>query len=365
MARKIRVGVLFGGKSVEHEVSLISAKNVIAAMDREKYEIILIGIDKNGQWHVRDVHQFLHHVDNARVVHLADSKHNVALISTEQGQKLVSLSGQLPDQSLDVVFPVLHGTYGEDGTVQGLLKLTGIAFVGAGVLGSAVGMDKDVMKRLLREAGLPVAKFIAIHQHQKDRYSFEDIVGKLGLPFFIKPANLGSSVGISKIKSKNDFSKALDDAFLYDRKVLIEEFLKGRELECAVLGNEHPICSLPGEIIPQHEFYSYEAKYLDENGAVLKAPADLDQLTVAKVQKLALEAYRVLCCEGMGRVDFFLKENGDLFINEINTIPGFTQISMYPKMWEASGISYTRLIDELIRLAIDRFDQEKKLKTTF
>jgi len=365
MGKKIRVGVLFGGKSAEHEISLISAKNVIEAMDKEKYDITLIGIDKNGQWHVRDSEHFLNHIDNAKLIHLEKSSHHVALVPSDQGQKLISLSKQLPDQPLDVIFPVLHGTYGEDGTVQGLLKLAGIAFVGAGVLGSAVGMDKDVMKRLLKEAGLPTAKFMAFTQQQKDRYSFEIIVEKLGLPFFVKPANLGSSVGISKVKSKNDFADALEYAFLYDRKAILEEFIPGREIECSVLGNHDPICSLPGEIIPRHEFYSYEAKYLDENGALLKVPADLSSATIERVQQLALDAYKVLCCEGMGRVDFFLKANGDLYINELNTIPGFTQISMYPKLWEVSGISYAHLIDELIRLAIERFEQEKKLKTTF
>jgi D-alanine-D-alanine ligase len=263
---------------------------------------------------------------------------------------------------LDVVFPVLHGPFGEDGTVQGLLKLANIAFVGAGVLGSAVGMDKDVMKRLLRDAGIPIARFIVVNGHSSEKISFDYAREQLGLPVFVKPANLGSSVGIHKVKNREEFEQAVDDAFNYDNKILIEECIHGREIECSVLGNANAIASVPGEILPRHEFYSYEAKYLDENGAVLEVPAKLTPAISERIRELAIKVFSVLCCEGMARVDFFLRDGEDLIVNEINTIPGFTRISMYPKLWEASGISYSELIGRLIQLAIERFDREKRLK---
>jgi D-alanine-D-alanine ligase len=357
--------VLFGGKSAEHEISLISAKNVIEAMNKDKYEIVLIGIDKHGEWHIRENHHYLMHADDPKQVHLKEAQKNVALVPKKAGQSLVGLSSGLPDQQLDVIFPIVHGTYGEDGTVQGLLKLAGIPFVGAGVLGSAVGMDKDVMKRLLRDARIPIAKFVTFTKSSIVKASFEQIVSEVGLPFFVKPANLGSSVGISKVKSKEDFATAIKAAFEYDQKIIIEEFIEGREIECSVLGNEHPIVSLPGEVIPQHEFYSYEAKYLDDEGALFQIPVALDPRLIAKIQQLAVDAYRTLCCEGMARVDFFLKKDGSVLINEINTIPGFTKISMYPKLWEASGLLYSDLIDRLIELALERAQNEQNLKTTF
>lgn len=365
--KKLRVGVLFGGKSAEHEISLISAKNVIDAMDKAKYEVFLIAIDKNGEWHLKKGYEYLMHADNPKLVHLYGDKQTVALVPKHHRKELMSYSGnQLQDSlQLDVIFPVLHGTYGEDGTVQGLLKLSNIPFVGAGVLGSALGMDKDVMKRLLRDAKIPTARFITIHALEKNKFSFDEVVKELGLPFFIKPANLGSSVGIAKVKNEEQYLSALHEAFLYDRKVLIEEFIQGREIECSVLGNDEPIASLPGELIPQHEFYSYEAKYIDENGALFTIPAILDQELVAHIQQKAVEAYKALCCEGMARVDFFLKPSGEVVVNEINTIPGFTKISMYPKLWEASGIGYSDLIDRLIALALDRHDKELQLKTTY
>ena len=365
MTKKIRVGVLFGGKSAEHEISLLSAKNVIDAMDPEKYEPVLIGIDKTGEWHVRDRAAFLLHADNPKQIQLHKSIENVTLVPKQNGKKLVSLSIHRKEEPLDVIFPVLHGTYGEDGTVQGLLKMAGIPFVGAGVLGSAVGMDKDVMKRLLRDAKLPIPKFISIRKHDLAKYTFAHLAKELGLPFFVKPANLGSSVGISKVKDESEWHTASCDAFLYDNKIMVEEYIEGREIECSVLGNEEPIVSLPGEVIPQHEFYSYEAKYLDENGALFQLPVSLEPAILQKVQTLAIQAYQAICCEGMARVDFFLKKNGDVYINELNTIPGFTKISMYPKLWEASGISYSALIDRLIELAIERFEKETQLKTTF
>lgn len=364
MNRKIRVGILFGGKSAEHEVSLQSAKNVVDAIDKDKYEVVLIGIDKTGQWHLNEASNYLLNADNPKLIALNKASEKVTLIPKETKNELVMLTSNQSAGPLDVIFPVLHGTFGEDGTVQGFLKLTDVPFVGAGVLGSAVGMDKDVMKRLLRDAGLPISDFLVFHKSAIDTINFEDIVERLGLPFFVKPANLGSSVGINKVKDASQFDHAIQDAFLYDNKILIEEFVEGREIECSVLGNENPIASLPGEVIPQHEWYSYEAKYIDEGGAKLVIPAQLPDHLIEKFQQRAVEAFKILCCEGMARVDSFLrKKDNEVLIHEINTIPGFTKISMYPKLWEVSGIPYKELIDRLIQLAIERHQKEKKLKT--
>jgi D-alanine-D-alanine ligase len=362
---KLHIGILCGGRSAEHEISLISAKSVIEALDKDKYEIHIIGIDKNGAWHLRDSTHFLNHAEDPKLVHLGGEKQSVALIPREMRKEIVSFANNQLSSALklDVIFPILHGPYGEDGTVQGLLKMAQVPFVGAGVLGSAIGMDKDVMKRLLLQAGMPVARYRSVNAHHKDKVLFSDVVDELGLPFFIKPANLGSSVGISKVKSEAEFLPSLNKAFHFDRKVIIEEFIQGREIECSVLGNEHPIASLPGELIPTHEFYSYEAKYVDPEGAHFKIPVELPQEIILKIQRMAIEAFQTLCCEGMARVDFFLKESGELFINEMNTIPGFTKISMYPKLWEASGMPYTELLDRLIELAVDRFEKDKQLQT--
>jgi len=357
--RKIRVGILFGGKSAEHEVSLRSAKNVYDALDKEKYEPVLIGIDKRGKWLLEDRSRFLLENGNTKQEEKGES---VALVPQSDGA-VTNLERPGEREKIDVVFPVLHGTFGEDGTVQGLLKLANIPFVGAGVLGSAIGMDKDVMKRILRDAGIPIARFKTFREG--DTLEFQEIARALGVPLFIKPANLGSSVGVHKARTEEEFRAAVRDAFIYDRKILVEEYIKGREIECSVLGNEEPIASLAGEVIPTHEFYSYEAKYLDENGAALEVPAKLSGEIMKQVQDMAVRAFKALECEGMARVDFFLKENGDLFVNEINTIPGFTSISMYPKLWEATGISYSELVDRLIMLAIERFEKESRLKTSY
>lgn len=247
--------------------------------------------------------------------------------------------------------------------MQGLLKLANIPFVGASVLGSAVGMDKDVMKRLLRDAGIPIGTFLTCKE--ADTPTYKDAVKQVGSPFFVKPANMGSSVGVSKVTEEKDFDTALRAAFAYDRKIIIEECIKGRELECSVLGNDDPIASVPGEVISNHDFYSYEAKYIDEHGAAIDIPAQVSDEIAQTVQALAIKTFKTLSCEGLGRVDFFLKDTGEVFVNEINTIPGFTSISMYPKLWEASGISYTELIDRLIQLALERFNNEQKLKTSY
>jgi D-alanine-D-alanine ligase len=363
MARKIRVGILFGGRSAEHEVSLQSAKNIIDAIDTNKYEVVLIGIDKKGQWHLNEESRLLLPAAESGLPEVPERGENLALVPGKQNDQLVALSGGRRLGSLDVIFPVLHGPFGEDGTVQGLLKLANIAFVGAGVLGSAVGMDKDVMKRLLREAGIPIARFIVANRYSQEEIGFDYARKQLNLPLFIKPANLGSSVGIHKVKDREGFERAVRNAFNYDNKILIEECINGREIECSVLGNDNPIASVPGEILPRHEFYSYEAKYLDENGAVLEIPAKLPPTVSERIRQLAIKMFSVLCCEGMARVDFFLRNGEEIIVNEINTIPGFTRISMYPKLWEATGISYGELIDKLIELAIERFEREKRLKT--
>ncbi|WP_420580994.1 D-alanine--D-alanine ligase [Reichenbachiella sp.] len=344
MEKKIKVGILFGGKSAEHEISLRSAKNVIEALDKNKYEPVLIGIDKNGHWLYNDQTSLILNADNIEKISLNKESENVALIPQSEGQ----LSGT--SQKIDVVFPILHGPMGEDGTIQGLLKLANIPFVGAGVLGSAVGMDKDIMKRLLRDAGLPIGKYVTIRSHQ-ERPIFDSIVKQLGLPCFVKPANLGSSVGINRVDNEEQYNKALDEAFSYDHKVIIEEFVEGREIECAVLGNENPKASIPGEISFTHKFYSYEAKYLDDQGYKIDIPANISDEHIKAVQRIAIDTFQTLECEGFARVDVFLTKDDRLLVNEINTIPGFTQISMYPKLWEASGIAYSDLIDELLQLA--------------
>src|SRR3989338_7358056 len=316
----LRVAVLFGGKSAEHEVSIVSAGNIIKSLDKSKYSVTPIKISKNGQFSFDKIKKF------------------------------------------DVVFPVLHGPFGEDGSMQGLLKLAGVPFVGPSVLGSALGMDKDIMKRLFRDAGMPIGKYIAVRAGEK--INFNKIKKELGLPMFIKPANMGSSVGISKVKNEKEFKKAIKEAFKYDTKIVIEEFIAGREIECAVLGNEHPMASVPGDIIANQDFYFYYAKYIDA-GSVAVIHDKIDKKTMRRNQELAIKTFKTLNCEGMSRVDFFLKKNGTVVVNEINTIPGFTDISMYPKLWEASGLSQAKLLDRLIELAVERFKKEQKLKTSF
>ena len=353
---KTNLALIFGGKSAEREVSVISARNIARAINRNVYSVTLIWIDKNGQWFLADEKELL----KADSFSQKKSAQKEAIPFTKNNKFFLKIGKD--NKRIDVVFPVLHGPFGEDGTIQGLLKLYGVPFVGPSVLGSAVGMDKDVSKRLFKEAGMPVAKFLVYKESQKDNISFEKIKRNLGLPFFIKPANLGSSVGISKVKNKNEFGVALENAFAFDNKIIIEEYIKGKEIECSILGNEKLIASVPGEIIPTHDFYSYEAKYLDDNGAKMLVPANISKSLVKKIQALAIKTFEVLCCEGMGRVDFFLTEKGEIFVNEINTIPGFTSISMYPKLLEKSGISYAELIDNLINLAIDRHKKENELK---
>lgn len=360
---KTAVALIFGGKSAEHEVSLRSAKNVADALDKDLFSPLLIGISKEGGWYrfpdTSVFSQATKIIDKA----LPPQAEPVALISMQGKPVLYSLKDHSQTQ-VDVAFPILHGTMGEDGTIQGLFKMVQLPFVGCGVWSSAAGMDKEIMKRLFTEARIPNARYLLLTPFKNTSYA--EVVQQLGSPFFIKPANAGSSVGVHKIKSPEDFEKNLKDAFQFDTKVLAEEFVQGREIECSVMGhNRSPHASLPGEIIPQHEFYSYEAKYLDDNGALLKIPAEISTEQVQKLQTLAKKTYQVMGCDGLTRVDFFLKTNGDFFVNEINTLPGFTKISMYPKMWEATGVSYKELITKLIHFGLEKFQEEQSLKTSY
>lgn len=344
--KKIRLAVLFGGRSAEHEVSVRSAKTIIDAVDHTKYDVVPMAIDKGGAY-------------------LSEEASRQVLVSGAAASD-ASQTGRtvMPDLAgIDVVFPVLHGTYGEDGAMQGLLKLANVPFVGAGVLGSAIGMDKDVMKRLLKEAKIPVARWLTVEKSAA-LPTYAEVVRALGKTVFVKPANLGSSIGISKAATEAEYTEALRLAFRYDTKVLIEACIVGREIECAVLGNEAPKASLPGEIVVNHAFYSYDAKYIDEHGAHMAIPAQISEQAITMVQDMAVKAFKVLCCQGMGRVDFFLQPDGTVLLNEINTIPGFTSASMYPKLWEASGLPLSELIDQLVELARKRFREESELATS-
>ncbi|MGM0524421.1 MAG: D-alanine--D-alanine ligase [Bacillota bacterium] len=360
---KKTVAILFGGKSAEHEVSLMSAKNVIEAIDREVYDVALIGVDKQGAWHLLDEVHYLDDADDAKNIRLHLTGEAIAVIPGQDSAQIINSKTNEPIKQIDVVFPVIHGTLGEDGSLQGLVRTLNLPFVGVDLLGSAVSMDKDFTKRLLKERGLKVAAGLVFKVHEQASIDFSAVKATLGLPVFIKPANQGSSVGVSKATDEASFTTAIQDAFLYDDKVLVEEAVKGREVECAVLGNAVPKASVIGEILPQTDFYSYESKYIDESGAVLSAPADLTPEQVEQIQTEAVRVFQTLDCEGMARVDFFLKEDDTLIINEVNTIPGFTKISMYPRLWTLSGLSYPDLIDTLIKLAFERHERKQHLKS--
>ena len=357
--KRLRVGVLFGGRSGEHEVSLASAASVIRELDPEKYEAVPIGITKDGRWLVGGgAHKVLPEVlkTGQRVVLPADPN-AAALVPLDE-----SRGGAL---RVDVVFPVLHGTFGEDGTVQGLLELAGLPYVGAGVLASSVGMDKDVQKRLFQHARLPVADFLVIPRSEWEKArarALNTIEKKFRFPLFVKPATLGSSVGMTKVHNRTELPGAMDLAAEFAQKILIERAIRGREIEVSVLGNEDPKASVPGEIVPHREFYDYVAKYLEE-GTKLIIPARLTPAQVKRFRTYAVGAYRAIECTGMARVDFFLeRRTGRIYVNEINTIPGFTAISMYPKLWEASGLSYRELLDKLIELALAQHREKARTK---
>jgi D-alanine-D-alanine ligase len=358
--KRLRIGILFGGRSGEHEVSLASAASVIRALDPEKYEPVLIGITKDGRWLVGTSAQKL-------LPEVLKAGERVVLPPDPSAAALMPFAGGAPHPSVkvDVVFPVLHGTFGEDGTVQGLLELTGLPYVGAGVLASSVGMDKDVQKRLFRDAKIPVVEWTAIPRHEWESARGRMLVAvkkKFRFPLFVKPATLGSSVGMSRVHNAAELPGALDAAAEFAQKILVERAIKGREIEVAVLGNNDPKASIPGEIVPHREFYDYAAKYL-ESGTQLIIPADLTRKQVAQFQDYAVRAFRAIDCTGMARVDFFLERGTNkIYLNEVNTIPGFTSISMYPKLWEASGIPYSELIDRLIQLALEQHAEKSRTK---
>src|SRR5216683_2537867 len=393
---KLRVGILFGGRSGEHEVSLLSAASVLNAIDKDKYEVVPIGITKDGRWlTASDAENLLRGklVLESRHLRAGDPETTQPAAVLARGEAVVvppepvhRQSGLVPFQTdaaltrraadrainVDVIFPVLHGTFGEDGTIQGLLELADIAYVGAGVLGSAAGMDKDVMKSLFMAAGIPIVKHVTILRRawEKESRKVQKFVeSKLRYPVFVKPANLGSSVGISKAHNRKELGPAIEEAAKFDRKIVIEQGVggkkkKAREVECSVLGNDEPTASVPGEIVPGKEFYDYTAKYLDE-GSQLIIPAKLSKAETKRVQELALRAFKAVDCSGLARVDF-LMEPGDgkkarkIYLNEINTMPGFTSISMYPKLWAASGLAYPDLIHRLIQLGLERHEDKKK-----
>jgi|SRR5579875_90181 len=363
--KRLRVGILFGGRSGEHEVSLASAASVIRALDSEKFEAVPIGITKDGRWLVGAAAQRL--TETKSLPELLKTGERVVLPPDPSASALVPLSsgGAQPSVKVDVIFPVLHGTFGEDGTVQGLLDLAGIPYVGSGVLGSSVGMDKDVQKRLFRDAKIPIVDFLAFTRHEWESNRAKILAAikkKFKFPLFVKPATLGSSVGMSRVREAAELPAAMDLAAEFALKILVERAIRGREIEVAVLGNQEPRAAVPGEIIPHREYYDYAAKYL-ESGSQIQIPANLTKKQIAQFQEYAVRGYRAIECAGMARVDFFLERgSARIYLNEINTIPGFTSISMYPKMWEASGISYTELITRLIELALEQHAEKSRLK---
>jgi D-alanine-D-alanine ligase len=360
---KIRLAIICGGRSTEHEVSVCSARNVYDAADKSKYDISLIRVEKSGVWTLLRSAAELQAAPGFARLDQASSGFGRPMVS--ESQMLRTIASSSLDQGVDVVFPLIHGAFGEDGCLQGFLRLLNLPFVGADVLGSAIGMDKDVMKRLLNHAGIPTANFRVITGLNAHNASFTTIERDLGLPFFLKPANAGSSVGVSKVTNAAEFAPALREALRFDQKVLVEEGIRGRELECGVLGNEEPEASVVGEVNVRDEFYSYEAKYVNENGAILEIPASLPPEVSETVRRTAVAAFKVLNCAGMARADFFLADDGRVLLNEINTVPGFTNISMFPLLWEASGVSYSELIDRLVALAFQRHAALNELSYDF
>lgn len=355
----ISLALLFGGKSAEHEVSVRSARNIYTALDKDKYAITLIGIDRKGRWYHIAPNDFLE--DTFTVV--------------SRGRRLATVPGEsrfiyLDEKStfphIDVVFPITHGPNGEDGTLQGLLRQIGLPFVGPDVMGSAVSMDKDMCKRVLREAGIQVAQGYVFHLHEKDAIDYMAVVNRLGSPVFVKPANMGSSVGVAKAENAEEFYAAIQKAFEFDRKILVEEMLVGRELECAVMGNATPETTSVGEVGMAEGFYDYESKYVSDDAATISIPAPgISAPTHAKLLMVARQAFQVCGCEGLTRVDMFLCEGDEVYVNELNTLPGFTNISMYPKLWEHTGTGYADLLDHLVELALERATEIAGLKAAF
>jgi D-alanine-D-alanine ligase len=347
---KLKVALLYGGRSVEHGVSINSARNIEAYIDKNQFEVYCIGISKSGTWHLTPT------VDKNMEQHAA-----LQLTLNPSAPSFTQSEGK--EFCVDVAFPVLHGTDGEDGSIQGLLKAMDLPVVGTGVLGSAVSMSKLVTKQLLVQAGIPVSPFIHFNYSDREKISFEAVREKLGLPFMVKSASLGSSVGVSKVKQQSEFQAAVDDAFRYDDCVIFEMFIKGRELECAILGNDPPQASLPGEILvsKNYDFYTFDAKYVDSEAVKIDVPARIDAKISDEIRNICIKTYQVMHCEDFARIDLFLSHEGKIFINEINTIPGFTNSSMYPMMWKEQGVSFTQLITKLIELSLDRFRQSKRI----
>jgi D-alanine-D-alanine ligase len=373
--KKIRIGIIFGGRSGEHEVSLASAASVIANLDKDKYEVVPIGITKEGSWllgveppQLQAAEQ--HITSDTNPDETLQQTTAVTLTGDPSLRRLIPIRSneQLGvEGALDVIFPVLHGTYGEDGALQGLLEMANVPYVGCGVLGSALGMDKEKMKMVFASVDLPIVDSLTYRRNQWER-SPEEIMAAveehIGYPCFVKPVNLGSSVGVNKAHDRDELKHTIDVAAEYDRKIIIECSIDCRELECSVLGNDVPLASVVGEVVPSNEFYDYNAKYLDGKSQII-IPADIPHITAENVRRWAVQAFLALDLSGLARVDFFMeKETGKVYINEVNTIPGFTQISMYPKLWEASGLSYPQLLDRLIELAIERHEDRQRNKTS-
>lgn len=344
---KLTIGILCGGASGEHEVSLLSALNIYRALDRSRYEVRLIGIRKSGSWFWGEDDSILQETQSVRSIHLNPNLPEVASPQAAPARLQAAL------QDIDVFFPITHGKLGEDGALQGLLELIGKPYVGCDVTGSAVCMDKDLTKRLLQAEGVPVSRFRTLRRGEA--WSHDEAIEALGSPLFVKPSREGSSLGVAKVRNAQEYEEALQAAFALDRKVLVEEAVSGREIECSVLGNDTPEAApVLGEIRPRHEFYSYEAKYVDENGADLIVPATVSASEAQQLREMAVRAFQITECRGMARVDFFLREDGSFVLNELNTLPGFTNISMYPRLWIESGVSYPELLDRLIVLALER-----------
>lgn len=369
MVKKIRVGLIFGGKSGEHEVSLASAQSVLRALDADKYDAVLIGVTKQGRWLTggNPLKQLVNATSSPLLKAINGSSNSAATALVSHSATEMTTTDAL-NETVDVVFPLIHGPNGEDGTIQGLLELADLPYVGAGVAASAVGMDKALMKSIFRSAGLPVGDYLVVLRHKWEHdpeETIHEIETVIQYPCFVKPANLGSSVGISKARNWDELTQALTTAAQYDRKIIVERAIDAREIECSVLGDDVPLASLPGEVIPQREFYDYDAKYADENTRLI-VPADLTSDQARTVQELAVRAFQAIDCSGMARVDLFLeKRDGKFLVNEVNTLPGFTNVSMYPRMWEASGVNYSQLIDRLIQLAFERYADKKRNKVTY
>lgn len=355
MSKKKKVALLFGGRSVEHGVSVNSARNIFEYINKDRFEPLPIGITKSGQWFLTN--GVTKDIEQGKALGLILDAQSPGFILVSSGDRLKA----------DVIFPVLHGTDGEDGSIQGLIKAMDIPMVGTGVLGSSISMNKIVAKRLLKDAGLPVTKFVSFHHSEREKIDYPAIKKALGTPFMVKSASLGSSVGVNKVKNETGFNKAVDESFRYDESILMEEFIKGREIECAILGNNPPEASYPGEIVinSKYDFYTFDAKYVDPEAVQIDVPAKIDGKIAQKVRDICVKAYKALSCEDFARVDLFLTEEGKIYINEINTIPGFTNSSMFPMMWNERGIGFTELITRLLDLALERYDRSKRIEREF